>query len=328
MNVEALTSALSTMPRADILKVMKACIAAEEKALKAAPKEKKEGPKKAAPQLERPRAWVAFTLKHANENGWEEFTMTEKKKDKASGEEKETETVVHAAEEHNGRWILPGSVDEKNPDGKQLIQKQAMVLSAIRWRPATKGKNAREASGTHEGLYQEFLQEFEARVPLSDEEKAEEKRVKEEAAAEAKEKATLEKAAKKAAAPKAAAKPAVAKESAKEPAAAKAHVAAKAPAAAKAAKAPVASPVPKKKETNVPAAPKKAKKDPFLTEEHNDGQAHIWEWKAGHRYARNYAGYLWDLEEDEEGEESVGDFAGKYDFETDTIDDSVEEPKA
>ena len=302
-SIENTIAAIGQMGRAELLKVMKACIAAEEKALKTAPKEKKEGPKKAAPQLERPRKWVAFTLKHANENGWEEFTMTEKKKDKASGEEKETETVIPASEMHNGRPILPGSVDEKNPEGKQLIQKQAMVLSAIRWRPATKGKNAHAAHGTNKELYQEFLQEFEASLSFSEEEK------KGDAQWEGL-KVTLAAAAEKEA-PKAAPK---------------------APKAAK--KAAPASPVPKKETAKVaamPAAPvkaKKAKKDPFLTEEHNDGQAHIWEWKKGYRYARNYAGYLWDLEEDEEGEESVGDFAGKYDFETDTIDDSMEDPTA
>jgi hypothetical protein len=197
-------------------------------------------------------------------------------------------------------------VDEKNPEGKQLIQKQAMVLSAIRWRPATKGKNAHAAHGTNEELYQEFLKEFEASLQLSEEEKAEEK-----GDAQWEElKVTLAAAEAKKEAPKAAPKKAT-----------------KAPKAAK--KEAPASPVLKKAAAK-PASPvlKKAKKDPFLTEEHNDGQAHIWEWKAGHRYARNYAGYLWDLEEDEEGEESVGDFAGKYDFESDTIDDSMEEPKA
>lgn len=156
--------AIKTMSPVEVLQVMKACVAAMSKL----PKEKKATKKGSMPkgqvpqQLERPRAWVDYTLKDARQNGWEPFAVMHKKKDKETGEVTEEQEMMSGSEMHEGAYVFQGSVDEKTPKGRQIIHKDAMSLSAQRWRPATKGPKGREASGTHEAMYQEFLTAYEA----------------------------------------------------------------------------------------------------------------------------------------------------------------------
>jgi hypothetical protein len=135
----SLIETLATLDHAEIIKVTKACIALLEKKGKAtkekeAPKEKKGSMPKGVipPQLMKPRAWVEFTLKHANTNGWEAFAVKEK------GEDVE----VPASVERDGAHVFELT-------GKGLIHKHAMSLSKVRWTPKT-------STGTHEALYREF----------------------------------------------------------------------------------------------------------------------------------------------------------------------------
>jgi hypothetical protein len=82
------------------------------------------------PQLKKPRAWVEYTLKHAQENGWEAFTIIQKKKDNDTIVEEQIE--MPASVLHNGIHIYKDSITEKNPNGRQIIHKDAMSLSKQR----------------------------------------------------------------------------------------------------------------------------------------------------------------------------------------------------
>jgi len=160
MNLQEIVNALPQLDHADKCKVMQAALALIAKASKGAVKEKKVGsmPKGVVPaQLVKPRAWVEFTLKHAQENGWEPYIVTQTKKDKTTGEKKETIVEMPGSIEHNGGYVFEGSVTEKKPEGTPLIHKDAMSLSKQRWKPATKTS---EASGTHPELYAEFEESY------------------------------------------------------------------------------------------------------------------------------------------------------------------------
>jgi hypothetical protein len=87
------------------------------------------------PQLKKPRAWVEFTLKHALENGWEAFTVLQKKKVKGEGGldvSLEEQIEMPGSILHNGAYIYEDSVNEKTPEGRQIIHKEAMSLSKQR----------------------------------------------------------------------------------------------------------------------------------------------------------------------------------------------------
>jgi len=73
----------------------------------------------------------------------------------------------------------------------------------------------------------------------------------------------------------------------------------------------------KKKETVVPAAPKKAKKEEWTCE--NDGNVHPWEFK-GKKYARNFDNQVWMVDSNGEVNGWAGVFDGKK------IDASAAEP--
>jgi hypothetical protein len=124
---------------ADLFKIIKVATIEAEKRVKSGSKVKKEdGPKKATPsQLQKPTAWVRFTLKHAQEHGWEEFIICNRK----SGEE----ILMPASEEVDGKHVYPG--------GKEMILTHAMSLSKQYWAPKAK-------EGTNEELYNEFSAEF------------------------------------------------------------------------------------------------------------------------------------------------------------------------
>jgi hypothetical protein len=82
------------------------------------------------PQLKKPRAWVEYTLKHAQDNGWEAFTIIQKKKDNDMVIEEQIE--MPASVLHNGIHIYKDSITEKNPNGRSIIHKDAMSLSKQR----------------------------------------------------------------------------------------------------------------------------------------------------------------------------------------------------
>jgi hypothetical protein len=89
--MDSILPILKLMDPADLFKVMKLALAEAEKrtkgSIRAATKKASSMPKGQVPtQLLKPRAWVDFTLKHALQNGWKEFTVHQKRKDKATGE--------------------------------------------------------------------------------------------------------------------------------------------------------------------------------------------------------------------------------------------------
>ncbi len=142
ISMDTLMLSLKTLESADLFKFMKAALSEAEKKSKqsktAATTTKKAGsmPKGAVPpQLKKPRAWVEYTLKNALENGWESFTIAQKKKTKsAAGEDLivEEEIEMPASVLHDGSHIYEDSISEKNPNGRQIIHKEAMSLSKQR----------------------------------------------------------------------------------------------------------------------------------------------------------------------------------------------------
>ena len=321
VDLEAVLAALKQFEAADLFKVIKVATQEAEKRVKGSKVKKEDGPKKPTPsQLQKPTAWVRFTLKHAQEHGWEEFIISNKK----SGEE----ILMPASEEKDGKHVYPG--------GKEMILTHAMSLSKQRWAPKAK-------EGTHEELYAEFLEEFEAAVsaePVEEEEvkpvlvrktaeekaaemeakkaeieakKAEKKEEREKAKEEAKAAKEAEKAAAKAAkeaakVPKAAVK--VVKAAPKVPA-----KEAPKPTGKEEAKAPIAvTKIPAKKP--VPANPIAA-----VWSCPADGAVHPWNYK-GTKYLRNSDHQVW-LEDAEGG---CGDWCGVFLIDENRIDDSVEEP--
>ena len=353
ITVEEIVAAIATLDATDLMRVMKAHTVAWEKLMKTVSKVAKAATSKKVgsmpkgvvpPQLRRPRAWVEFVLAHAHQNGWEAFTITQSKKDKATGE-KVTELIEMAASEmYEGQHVYEGSVSEKNPNGKQMIHKEAMSLSKQYWAP-------KEQMGSHQELYETFLASYvEEDVEMNEAAVAAEPKVVRKTAAELEalkeEKEALkeaQKAAKEAA--KEAAKAlkeqekAEAKEAAKalkeqekaakeaEKAAAKAAkkpttpVKAVVKAAPTASAAPAATPVKAAAKTVVkaaPAAPIKAKKE-WTCED--DGQMHPWAHK-GKLYLRNFENNVWAQSEDGDCAEWCGIYLPKED----RFDDSVEEP--
>ena len=202
IDFDSIVVSIKTLDVVDLSKILKIVVLEMEKKVKNV-KPTKSTKKKGSmptgivpPQLRKPRAWVDFTLAHAQENGWEPFTVHQSKKDKETGEKIEEEIEMPASIELNGRHIFPDSVDEKNPQGKTIIHKDAMSLSKQRWTPKTQ-------EGTHQELYETFLAQYEEEEPeekssVSEKmtELAEKKRLKEEEAAEKKRLKEEEKAAK------------------------------------------------------------------------------------------------------------------------------------
>jgi hypothetical protein len=136
---------VNSLPVGELFKLIKAATNEAEKKSKTAGKvagdtttRKKSGsmPKGAVPpQLKKPRAWVEFTLKHALENGWEAFTVLQKKKLRGEGGQDvslEEQIEMPGSILHNGAYIYEDSVNEKTPEGRQIIHKEAMSLSKQR----------------------------------------------------------------------------------------------------------------------------------------------------------------------------------------------------
>jgi hypothetical protein len=356
VDMDSFISSMKGMDLPDLLKLLKAAATEAEKKTKGtkgkaivAGKAKKAGsaPKGVAPpQLAKPRAWVEFTLKHALDNGWEEFTVCQKKKDKASGEVIEEEILMPAAEMHDGGyWVYEGSVTDKNPTGRQIIHKEAMSLSKQRWAPKTK-------TGTHPELYEEFEAQYvpedvpeeaseasesssktvvrmTAAEKLAEQEqkKAEKEAAKEQKKAEkeaAKEQKKADKEREKAAAKAAKEAEKSTKAPAKKTATAPipAGSAASALAAKKAAAAPVkptAATASAAKPVAKPVAKKVVKKEEWTCPA--DGNVYPWSWK-GKSYLRDSDNQVWEQGADG----GLGAWAGVYDATVDKIDDSAAEP--
>ena len=356
VDMEALVASLKQLDAPDLFKVMKQALAEAEKRTKGSASRvataKKAGsmPKGVVPpQLRKPRAWVEFTLKHALENGWESFTVFQTKKDKETGEKIEEEIEMPGSELHEGAYVYEDSVTDKTPQGKQLIQKDAMSLSKQRWAP-------KEKKGTHPELYAEFEAQYvEEELPAGDDtasetsstkrtvvrktaaekaaeaeakkvakeaEKAEKKAAKEAEKEAKKAEKEAEKAEKKAEkdAEKLAKK--AEKETAKKPASKVVPAAAvKKPAAPAAAPAAAPQKAPQKAAPKASAPQKVA---PKAVEEWScpaDGMVHPWAYK-GKQYLRNSDNEVWLRGADG----GLGEWQGIYVVAEDRIDDSAEEP--
>jgi hypothetical protein len=361
----SILASLKSLETAELFKVLKTAVAEAEKKAKSAAKgvknekstKKGSMPKGVVPnQLKKPRAWVEFVLAHAKENGWEAFTVSQSKKDKTTGEKIEEIIEMPASIVHDGAHVYEGSVTEKLPNGKQIIQKDAMSLSKHYWAPKDK-------TGTRPELYAEFEEKYvedasvasetssvastpsktvvrmtaaekEAEKERKKAEKEAEKEAKkaakeEEKAAKAAEK-EAEKEAKKAAkeaekAAKAAEKEAAKAVKGKKPAATAAPAAAVKKAAASAA---LPTPVkmvsdrPPVRLTNrsIPPPPPKAAAAAWTCPA--DGMIHPWAYK-GKNYFRNSDNEVWLKAADG----SCGAWQGIYLASEDRIDDSVPEPE-
>ena len=312
--VQSIQESLKGLSAEELLVIIAAAAAEAKKAVKSAPKKEakeKKGsmPKgKVPPQLEKPRAWVDYVLAHANANGWPAITV--------KGQDEPLPASVHK----ENRFVFEST-------DKPLNNKQAMSLSKQYW-------DRKESKGERKELYEAFDAEYarlqEAKAAAAPvEEKAEEKveeQPKKKAAAPTK--SDEEKAAEKEAEKEAKAlKKAADKEAEKE---AKALKKAAEKEAAKPAPKPVSKPEPKplskpeeKKEESKETPKKKKKEEPKETafECADDGLAHKWDFK-GKKFVRDFHGNVWECTADSE----AGDWAGKFDAATNTIDASAEEP--
>ena len=165
----------------NLFKVMKLVTAETEKKSKDAAKVVAKGKAKASakaakranavkgvmpPHLMKPRAWVEYVLAYGRKNGWEAFTAQQTKKDKDT-DMKVIETIqMPGSVLHEGVHIFEGSISEKDPKGKTLIQKDAMSLSKVWWTQKTE-------EGTHEERYREFEAQYVPTVVAESEEEEE-----------------------------------------------------------------------------------------------------------------------------------------------------------
>jgi len=343
--IDSIATSIKELEGADLMKVLKVVVGELDKKMKASkskPKTKKEGsmPKgKVPPQLHRPRAWVEFTLKHAQENGWASFIISQTKKNKETGEKETEETEMPASVLHNGVYVYEDSITEKNPDGKKMIHKDAMSLSKSYWTVKTE-------EGTHQELYNEFMASYEP--PSSDSEQEEEEEKEEEA--EKAEPVMEKKASKKMAEEKEAEKRAEKekkeaekkaekekKEAEKKAEKEKKEAEKKAEKEKKEAEKKVEKvKVEKVKEVKVkeekkekkenPKAPIKVKKVEKKVEKEEwscpeDGQIYPWVFN-GKAYVRNSDNEVWEATSDNQ----MGEWSGVYRPEEGRLDDSVEAP--
>ena len=336
ITVEQVMSAVKTLETSDLFKLLKTTSAEVEKRSKTAAKAgagkataaKKTGsmPKGAIPpQLKKPRAWVEFTLKDALENGWESFTVVQKKKDKETNTVTEEQIEMPGSVLHDGAHVYKDSVTKEKPAGKQLIHKEAMSLSKQRNEsshssyslfessyvdtPSDDDKSdAGSSTASKKIVVKKTAAEKEAEAAVKKAEKAAEAAAKKaereaEKAAKKAEKEAAKKPSAKAPVPAAAIKKAAVPAPAKVPAAASAAALSAVKAPVK--KAVVAAVAPKKEEWSCPA----------------DGMVHPWPYK-GKQYLRNADGEVW-LKGADGG---CGEWQGVYLAEEGRIDDSVPEP--
>ena len=338
ITVENVMSSIKTFEISDLFKLLKTISAEIEKKSKTAAKAathagkatvaKKAGsmPKGAIPpQLKKPRAWVEFTLKDALENGWESFTIVQKKKDKEMNTVTEEQIEMPGSVLHDGAHIYKDSVTEEKPAGKQLIHKDAMSLSKQRKEsshssyslfessyvdtPSDDDKSdagSSTASASKTIVVKKTAAEKEAEAVAKKAEKAAEAAAKkaEKAADAAAKKAEkeVEKEQKKAAT-KAAKE--VAKTSVEQK---KPVVKAPVPAVKKADPAPAPTPAPVEPVAEKPVTKKPTRKVATVEDVPSDGMVHPWTYK-GKKYLRNADGETWTVGADG----GMGNWVGVYD---------------
>ena len=349
ITMEQVMSAVKTFETSDLFKLLKTTSVEVEKRSKTAAKAstgkvtaaKKTGsmPKGAIPpQLKKPRAWVEFTLKDALENGWESFTIVQKKKDKETNTVTEEQIEMPGSVLHDGAHIYKDSVTEEKPAGKQLIHKDAMSLSKQRKEsshssyslfessyvdtPSDDDKSdagSSTASASKKIVVKKTAAEKEAEAAVKKEAKALETAAKKEAkaleAAAKKEAKALETAAKKA--EKEAEKEAKKAEKETSKSVVKAPVAA----VKKAAPAPAPAPAPAEPVAEKPVAKKPTRKVAKIEDVPSDGMVHPWTYKSK-KYLRNADGETWTVGADG----GVGKWVGLYDIKGDNLDTSATEP--
>jgi hypothetical protein len=281
------------------------------------------------PQLKKPRAWVEFTLKDALENGWESFTIVQKKKDKETNTVTEEQIEMPGSVLHDGAHIYKDSVTEEKPAGKQLIHKDAMSLSKQRKEsshssyslfessyvdtPSDDDKSdagSSTASASKKIVVKKTAAEKEAEAAVKKAERvvnaAAKKAEKAAEAAAKKAEKEAEKAATKAAkdAEKAATK--AAKETSKP--------VVKAPVAAVKKADPAPAPAEPVVEKPVTVRKKPAPKEVKIEDVPSDGMVHPWTHR-GKKYLRNADGETWTVGADG----GVGKWVGLYDAKADLI---------
>ena len=323
ITMEQVMSAVKTFETSDLFKLLKTTSVEVEKRSKTAAKAstgkvtaaKKTGsmPKGAIPpQLKKPRAWVEFTLKDALENGWESFTIVQKKKDKETNTVTEEQIEMPGSVLHDGAHIYKDSVTEEKPAGKQLIHKDAMSLSKQRKEsshssyslfessyvdtPSDDDKSdagSSTASASKKIVVKKTAAEKEAEAAVKKAEKALETAAKKEAKA-------LEAAAKKAE-----------KEAEKEAKKAEKETSksvVKAPVAAVKKAAPAPAPAPAEPVAEKPVAKKPTRKVAKIEDVPSDGMVHPWTYKSK-KYLRNADGETWTVGADG----GMGNWVGVYD---------------
>jgi hypothetical protein len=355
ISMEHIVSSIKTFESPELFKLLKALTIEAEKRVKTISKStagakatsKKTGsmPKGVVPpQLKKPRAWVEFTLKNALENGWESFTVLQKRKDKETNTITEEQIEMPASILHNGAYIYEDSITDKTPEGRQIIHKEAMSLSKQRKESGHPTHAAFEAqyvdditeddktetssTSSKKIIVKKTSAEKEAEKAaakaVKEAEKAAAKAAKEAERAAKKAEKEAEKAAKKAEkeAEKAAAKEAKEAEKA-EKEVKKPVVKASVPTAAiKKPVEPVEPIEPVAEKAAAVPAPKK-KPAPKVEERSvpNDGMVHPCTIK-GKKYLRNAEGETWLVGADD----GIGAWAGIYDAKTDKLDTSAPEP--
>ena len=347
ITMEQVMSAVKTFETSDLFKLLKTTSVEVEKRSKTAAKAstgkvtaaKKTGsmPKGAIPpQLKKPRAWVEFTLKDALENGWESFTIVQKKKDKETNTVTEEQIEMPGSVLHDGAHIYKDSVTEEKPAGKQLIHKDAMSLSKQRKEsshssyslfessyvdtPSDDDKSdagSSTASASKKIVVKKTAAEKEAEAAVKKEAKALETAAKKEAkaleTAAKKEAKALETAAKKEAKELEKAATKAAKETSKS--------VVKAPVAAVKKAAPAPTPAPAEPVAEKPVAKKPTRKVAKIEDVPSDGMVHPWTYKSK-KYLRNADGETWTVGADG----GVGKWVGLYDIKGDNLDISAPEP--
>ena len=323
--MDALLDQLKNLSSAELFKVQKALTAQLEKSVKsgAAKPVKAAALKKAGAnngkQLEKPRKWVEYVRKHALQNGWESFEISQKKK-KATGETIEETLHMPASECIDGVYYYKGLVD-KTGKPKTIIPREAMTLSKVYW-------SNKDQVGRHPELYEEFATQYVSAADSESESihssigssvessvESEDDDVPVAAAATA--------APKKGRAPKKTESQKVADKAAKEAtkAAAKALKAAAPKKATKAAAAAAAADNDEKEEPA--AAVPKTKKKPVAKKAakewtcEDDGEFHSWK-HDGVDYLRNFAGHVFKASEN--GEVDPEDWMGVWNTETLSFD--------
>ena len=132
---EEFINAVKGLDLHDLFKIQKAAMTEIEKRSKQKePKAvKKSGsmPKgEQPPQLRMNCEWVSYTLQDALANGWESFTVSRKKM--VDGVKTVEDIEMAESVVHEGSHIYKDSISEKDPNGRQLIHKDAMSLSKHR----------------------------------------------------------------------------------------------------------------------------------------------------------------------------------------------------